>query len=278
MLRGRKSTREPDLDDTSGGIVEVKTLYYSFLWLSEEIFYFLGGKEMALKIETKRMLMTINLLVIAIVTDLIVSAIPGLNASMPFGGKFFGLSMFPLVLIGALFGLKFGLMAGLIYAMYNFGFDYLIYLDTLRITLESWTGEAWGVGRILALVLLDYVIPFMAFGLSGLFKGVFEHKSTLTIAILFVSVIRLVSATLSGVVLWSSSIRYAVFMVESGEQAPNLATRIFAVMGESLWLYSLGYNMIYITTTTLLVIGIALMTYHRLQTIFEPMIHPQVRR
>jgi len=233
---------------------------------------------MALKIETKRMLMTINLLVIAIVTDLIVSAIPGLNASMPFGGKFFGLSMFPLVLIGALFGLKYGLIAGLIYAIYNFGFDYLVYLDALRLTLESWTGEVWGIGRIVSLVLLDYVIPFMAFGLSGLFKGVFDHKVKLAGSMLFVSVIRLISSTLSGVVLWSSSIRYAVSMVESGDADPNLATRIFAFMGESLWLYSLGYNLIYITTTTMVVIGLAMVTYQRLHTIIEPMIHPQVRR
>ncbi len=233
---------------------------------------------MALRIETKRMLMTINLLVIAIVTDLIVSAIPGLNASMPFGGKFFGLSMFPLVLIGALFGLKYGLIAGLIYAIYNFGFDYLVYLDALRITLESWTGEAWGFGRILALVLLDYVIPFMAFGLSGLFKGAFTDRMKLILSMVVVSIIRLISATLSGVILWSSSIRYAVSLVEAGDVDPNIATRIFAWMGESLWLYSLGYNLMYITTTTIVVIGITILTHQRLQTIFEPMIHPQIRR
>ena len=72
---------------------------------------------MSLKTETKRMLMTINLLAVAVVLDLVVSAIPGLNASMPFGGKFFGLSMFPLILIGMLFGLKYGLIAGFIYSM-----------------------------------------------------------------------------------------------------------------------------------------------------------------
>lgn len=231
---------------------------------------------MTLKTETKRMLMTINLLAVAIVLDLIVSAIPGLNASMPFGGKFFGLSMFPLILIGILFGLKYGLIAGFIYAIYNFGFDYLVYLDTLRLTLESWTGETWSAWKIIALIMFDYVIPFMAFGLSGLFKNAFQSKKKLSLSIVFVSFIRLISATLSGVILWGSSINYAMEQVENGGEAHNIATRIFAFVGKSLWLYSLGYNFIYIFTTTVLIIIISILTYKRIQMIFEPMIRPSL--
>jgi len=226
---------------------------------------------MTLKTETKRMLMTINLLAVAIVLDLIVSSIPGLNLSMPFGGKFFGLSMFPLVLIGILFGLKYGLIGGFIYALYNFGFDYLVYLDTLRLTLESWTGETWSAFKILSLVLLDYVIPFMAFGLAGLFGDALRSKKKLALSFVFVSGIRLLSATLSGIVLWSSSIAYASSQVELGEEAPNLATRIFAFVGESLWLYSLSYNFIYIFTTTITVLIISFLTLNRIKMIFEPM-------
>lgn len=41
MLRGRKSTREPDLDHTSGGIVDIIICHLlSISWLSIEIFYF----------------------------------------------------------------------------------------------------------------------------------------------------------------------------------------------------------------------------------------------
>lgn len=226
---------------------------------------------MAIKTETKKMLMTINLLTIAIVLDLVVSAIPGLNLSMPFGGKFFGLSMLPLVLIGLFFGVKYGLIAGFIYALYNFGFDYVIYIDTLRITLESWTGESWTAIKIILLILLDYVIPFTAFGLSGLFKGALQSKVKLTISMLSVSLVRLISSTLAGVILWSSSISYAMQEVESGEPH-NLATRIFGAVGESLWLYSLGYNLLYITTTTIVVLLIAMITQKRLLMIVEPML------
>ena len=226
---------------------------------------------MALKSETKKMLMTIQLLAIAIVLDLVISAIPGLNASMPFGGKFFGLSMFPLVIIGILFGLKYGLLGGLIYAIYNFGFDYLVYIETLRVTLESWTGQPWSLWKIIALILFDYVIPFTAFGLSGLFHHALSTHIKMISSILFVSGIRLVSATISGVILWSSSIDYAMSEVQSGG-SPNIATRIFAFVGESLWVYSLIYNLIYITTTTALVILIGVLIRKRLVQIVEPQV------
>jgi len=220
---------------------------------------------MSQNVETKKMIATINLLAIAIVLDVLINAIPVLNLSMPFGGKFFGLSMLPIVLIGLMFGLKYGLISGFIYAMYNFGIDYIIYIETLRITLEGWTGESWGTFKIVLLILFDYVIPFMAFGLAGLFKDGFKNKLHFIYAFVFVSIIRLVSSTISGVILWSSSIEYATSQVELGEANENIATQLFAFVGNNLWLYSLGYNFIYVATTLATVLVIGLLTYRRLQ-------------
>jgi thiamine transporter len=228
----------------------------------------------ALKKESKNMLIAVNLLAFAIILDVITSAIPGLNLSMPFGGKFFGLSMLPLVLIGLLVGLKYGLISGFIYALYNFGVDYIVYIETLRVTLESWTGISWSFGMIVLLILFDYVIPFTAFGLSGLFYDRFEKITNVIKAIILVSVIRLISSTLSGVILWQSSILYAQSEVEAGNADPNLATRIFSAMGENLWLYSFGYNFIYIFTTGVVVTLITLVSFKRLkdiQTQFNPL-------
>ena len=226
---------------------------------------------MKFKKEVIRMLIAVNLLALAIVLDVLTSAIPGLNLSMPFGGKFFGLSMLPLVMVGLLVGLKYGLLTGFLYALYNFGIDYIVYLETLRITLESWTGTSWSAGMIILLILLDYVIPFTAFGLSGLFHDGFKHKLNLIKATLFVSLIRLVSSSLSGVLLWSSSIEYANEQVENGVESPDLATRIFSAVGNNVWLYSFGYNFIYIFTTTVLVLFISLLTFKRLQSLVERM-------
>lgn len=213
----------------------------------------------------KAVVTTAIFVAIAIIVDVITSSIPGLNASMPFGGKFFGISMIPLVFIGLIFGLKYGLLGGFIYALYNFGADYIVYLDTLRITLESWTGESWTLLKIVSLFLLDYAIPFMAFGLSGLFKTPFEMTALKMFqAFAFVSFVRLVSSSLSGVILWSSSIAYATSEVEAGNIEPNIATQIFELFDNNVVFYSISYNLIYIASTLFISYGIGVVIYQRI--------------
>jgi thiamine transporter len=221
------------------------------------------------KSETRKMIATINLLAMAIILDVLINAIPVLNLSMPFGGKFFGISMLPIVMIGLMFGLKYGLISGFIYAMYNFGIDYIIYIEALKSTLEGWTGETWGAFKIFMLILFDYIIPFMAFGLSGLFKEGFKTKTKFIYAFVLVSIVRLISSTISGVILWSSSISYAVDQVEQGEANQNIATQLFSFVGNKIWLYSLGYNLIYIVTTLIVTLAIGLLSFKRLQAITQ---------
>lgn len=194
--------------------------------------------------ELKKLITTTILVVVAIVIDVLITVIPGLNLSMPMGGKFFGISLIPLVLIGLLFGLKYGLLGGFIYALYNFSFDYLIYLSTLQATLESWTGTPWSFWHIMALILFDYIIPFMAFGLSGLFKKNDLKLKNIVLSVTLVSIVRLISSSIAGVLLWGSSIQYAA---SAGDN--NIATQIFSFVNNNLILYSLIYNIIYIFTT-----------------------------
>src|SRR5690554_256219 len=194
--------------------------------------------------ELRKLLTTTILVVVAIVIDVLITVIPGLNLSMPMGGKLFGISLIPLVLIGLLFGLKYGLLGGFIYALYNFSFDYLIYLSTLQATLESWTGTPWSFWHIMALILFDYIIPFMAFGLSGLFKKNDLKLKNIVLSVTLVSVVILISSSIAVVLLWGSSIQYAA---SAGDN--NIATQIFSFVNNNLVLYSLIYNIIYILTT-----------------------------
>lgn len=219
--------------------------------------------------QTKALVVTAILLASAIVIDLITNFVPGLNLSMPFGGKFFGIAILPIIIIGLIFGLKYGLLAGFVFGLYNFSVDYLIYLSALRDTLESWTGTSWTGFQIFLLILLDYVIPFTAFGLVGLFKDNLRRASSIIYATVTTSIIRLVSSTLSGVVLWRSSINYAAEAVDAGTQEPDLATRIFSMVGGNLWIYSLCYNLTYILTTTIVVIGILVYIRTRLVDLLE---------
>jgi thiamine transporter len=215
------------------------------------------------KVSIQSLVLTAVLISIAIVIDIIGSSIPILNLSMPFGGKFFGIAIIPLACVGILFGVKHGLIAGFIYAMYNFSADYIIYLDALRVTLESWTGESWGFDKILLLITLDYVIPFTSIGFTGIFYQRHQTVVRVIYGLIFAMVIRLISATLSGVVLWSSSIAYAVSEVESGNMEPNLATQLFESFNGNIFGYSLGYNAIYLTTTLVVSIFIILPIYER---------------
>jgi thiamine transporter len=215
------------------------------------------------KVSIQSLVLTAAFISIAIVIDIIGSSIPILNWSMPFGGKFFGIAIIPLAFVGILFGVKHGLIAGFIYAMYNFSADYIVYLDALRVTLESWTGEAWGIDKILLLITLDYLIPFTAIGFTGIFYHRHQTVVRVIYGLVFAIIIRLISATLSGVVLWSSSIAYAVSEVEAGNIEPNVATRIFESFNGSIFGYSLGYNAIYLTTTLVVSILIIIPIYER---------------
>jgi len=215
------------------------------------------------KVSIQSLVITAALISIAIVIDVLGSAIPILNLSMPFGGKFFGISIIPLAFVGILFGVKHGLIAGFIYAMYNFSADYIVYLDALRVTLESWTGESWGIDKIVLLIILDYVIPFTAIGLTGLFQKSHQTVIDMVYGLVFAVGVRLISATLSGVVLWSSSISYAVSEVEAGNMDPNIATRIFSVFNENVFGYSLGYNALYLITTLIISVLIMIPIYER---------------
>lgn len=215
---------------------------------------------------TKNMMYVVVFVVLAIILDLLTAFIP----KMPMGGNFFGISMIPIVLVGLLFGVKYGLLAGFTFSLYSFSADYLIYLSTLKATLESWTGSTWSFSHILALVLLDYIIPFTGFGLAGLFsKNNLKKISNIIYAVLSVSLIRLISATLSGYLIWSSSIKYAVEEVKNGDISPNIATKIFESVNNNLLLYSAVYNSIYIVTTTISVIVILLITRKRIIDVSE---------
>ncbi|MFA5560765.1 MAG: energy-coupled thiamine transporter ThiT [Acholeplasmataceae bacterium] len=216
--------------------------------------------------ETKKLLIVANLIAIAIAIDVITSMF---NLRMPFGGNFIGISMLPLILIGLFFGLKYGLISGFIYALYNFTSDYIIYIDALRLTLESWTGITWTFWHILGLVFLDYIIPFMAFGLSGLFADGFKSKAKFVYAALTVSAIRLFSSTFAGTLLWGSSIKYAA---SSNDEDARFAVSIFKFVDNNLFLYSLLYNLTYILTSTALVILIGLAIHKRMSDITEQFI------
>ena len=114
--------------------------------------------------------------------------------NMPWGGSVTLLSMLPIAVISIHFGIKAGVCSSFIYACIQLLFG--ITMDGLF---------AWGltVPMLLACILLDYIIPFTAIGLSGLFrnKGRIGALAGTALAI----GIRFICHIISGVVIFASA-------------------------------------------------------------------------
>lgn len=174
--------------------------------------------------ELSKVTYTSILIAAAIVLELVNKFLfPYLN--MPFGGNFIGLSMIPLVLIGFLFGLKFGLLGGLVYGIIEL--------------LIAPSGNIVGWSFI-----LDYLVGFTAFGLTGLFIGKLKNAKYVIIGILLAGFVRYLSVSFAGVIFWSEIINTDAFVF-------------------SFITYNLGYNL----STTLITIIITLLLKNRLVSV-----------
>ncbi len=131
----------------------------------------------------------------------------------PWGGSVTVLSMLPIVLYSIKRGLANGLMASFIFSLIQLG----------QGAVDGLFG--WGLTPVMliACIMLDYICPFTAIGLAGVFrrKG-FVGWITGTAAAI---ILRFVCHFLSGVVIWHSAGKLWEGFVTDNE-----------------WLYSLCYN------------------------------------
>lgn len=175
---------------------------------------------------TQRITKISVLIAIAIVMELFTSyVLPLLN--MPFGGNFLGFSMIPMVLIGFMFGLKYGLLGGFIYGV-------------IEIMLAP-SGYIIGWS-----FLLDYLIGFTAYGLTGLFASKYQKPKYLIYGVLLAGFVRYLSVSIAGVIFWSEVINADAFVY-------------------SFLIYNPWYNL----TTTLLTLTVLLALRNRLDIILR---------
>lgn len=132
---------------------------------------------------------------------------------LPWGGSVTLLSMLPIAIYSIRHGVKNGLFASFLFALIQFGQGAI---DGLF---------AWGLtpAMLIGCIALDYILPFTVLG----FAGMFRKKGTVgnILGIVVVIVLRFISHTLSGVVIFHSA----------GILWEGFAT-------ENEWLYSLCYN------------------------------------
>lgn len=131
---------------------------------------------------------------------------------LPLGGSITLGKLLPIIFFTYFYGLKSGIFAGIVYSF-------------LQIIIFFHIPPAKTAFSFLAVILLDYTLPYVFIGLTHIFKNYFSSiKKYFTASILFSYGIRFISSATSGVLVW-------------GAYVPNKC---------NVWIYSICYNLIYI--------------------------------
>ena len=114
---------------------------------------------------------------------------------LPFGGSVTLFSMLPILVLGYMYGTRWGLLCGTVYGV-------------LQMVLGATTTQAflglvgWTVPVMAA---RDYIVAFMVLGLSGILKNKFKNQTTAFVLGIVVAVsLRLLCHFASGWILWGS--------------------------------------------------------------------------
>ena len=160
--------------------------------------------------------------------------------SFPFGGSITLLSMLPIILIALRHGTGYGLISGVIFAVIKL----LMGLENFSY-IPSW----WGY---ILCTMLDYIIPYGAIGLAGIFrkKDFLKNEESNLFLVAFLGVlaacaVRYAAHTLSGVIVW------AAVAEMKGE---TLNAWLKEVLTYSAWIYSLSYNAAYMVPETVITV------------------------
>ncbi len=159
---------------------------------------------------------------------------------LPYGGSITLFSMVPVMLLGFMFGKKWGFLCGAVYGVLQ-GF--------LGAAMSSaFAGQKlWGVILVL---LIDYIIAFSVLGLAGIFKNKIKN-ATLAFALgcIAAAFLRFTAHFISGVVIWGS---YATETLQSVNNSLSAAILNNFTGAGLAAVYSLVYNASYMIPETII--------------------------
>lgn len=201
--------------------------------------------------KTKRLTESAMLIAIAIVLELVSKMfIP----EMPFGGQVTLVSMLPVVLISYRHGVRWGLVAGLGYAM----IEMLLGARTVAAAFQpGYFGDGTMILNALIMCVLDYLAAFTVLGLGGMFRSRIQNPGA---ALCCGSVVALTARyachVLSGYILFSGWAEW--FFTQDGFPAWG-ASLVEALSPNMLgFVYSLVYNGMYMLPELILTAVVAL--------------------
>ena len=202
--------------------------------------------------KTKRLTESAMLLAVAIVLELVSKM---LIPEMPFGGQITLVSMLPVVLISYRHGVRWGLVAGLAYAMV----EMLLGAKNVAAAFQpGYFGEGRMIFNALTMCALDYVVAFTVLGIGGLFRNVIPKRG---IALLCGSLValfaRYVAHVISGYILFSGWAAW--FFTQDG--FPAWGAMLVETLSPNMLgaVYSLVYNAMYMVPEMLCTAMVALL-------------------
>ena len=202
--------------------------------------------------KTKRITESAMLLAVAIVLELVSKLfIP----EMPFGGQITLVSMLPVVLISYRHGVKWGLVAGIAYAMLEMALGAKTVASAFQ---PGYFGDSVMILNALIMCLLDYVVAFTVLGLGGMFRNRIKNPGlSLMCGCLVALSARYVAHITSGYILFSGWAEW--FFTQDG--FPAWGAKLAESLNPQLLglTYSVVYNGMYMLPEILITVAVALL-------------------
>ena len=201
--------------------------------------------------KTKRLTESAMLIAVAIVLELVSKMfIP----EMPFGGQVTLVSMLPVVLISYRHGVRWGLVAGLGYAM----IEMLLGARTVAAAFQpGYFGDGTMIVNALIMCVLDYLAAFTVLGLGGAFRSRIRNPgAALCCGSVLALSCRYVCHIASGYILFAGWAEW--FFTQ--EDFPAWGATLVASLSPDMlgFVYSLVYNGMYMVPEILLTAAVAL--------------------
>ena len=202
--------------------------------------------------KTKRLTESAMLLALAIVLELVSKMfIP----EMPFGGQVTLVSMLPVVLISYRPGVKWGLVAGVAYAL----IEMVLGAKTVAAAFQpGYFGDNAMIVNALIMCVLDYLVAFTVLGLGGCFRNRIKNPGVgLMCGSLVALTARFAAHVLSGYILFSGWAEW--FFTQDG--FPAWGARLVESLSPAMlgFVYSLVYNAMYMVPEIILTAIVALL-------------------
>ena len=202
--------------------------------------------------KTKRITESAMLLAVAIVLELVSKMI---IPEMPFGGQITLVSMLPIVLISYRHGVKWGLVAGVAYAL----LEMAIGAKTVAAAFQpGYFGDGVMLLNAFIMCVLDYLVAFTLLGLGGIFRNKIENRGAALMCGSLVALgARYVAHIASGYILFSGWAEW--FFTQDG--FPGWGANLVAQLSPQVLglVYSIVYNGMYMIPELLITAVVSLL-------------------